>query len=112
MQFEKVEDLKLWERADQFWVSVAKILERPCIRQRRKLYEQLSDAADSILSNIAEGFEQPTDRAFAKYLYTAKGSTAEVVTRLKLCCREATFQKKSTPRTMPSVKRLHALRTD
>ena len=83
----EVEDLKLWERADQFWVSVAKILERPGIRQHRKLHEQLSDAADSILSNIAEGFEQPSDRAFAKYLYTAKGSTAEVVTRLKLCCR-------------------------
>ena len=38
-------------------------------------------------SNISEGFEQPTDRAFAKYLYTAKASTAEVRTRLKLCCR-------------------------
>ena len=87
MQFEKVEDLKLWERADQFWVGVAKILERPCIRRHRKLHEQLSDAADSILSNISEGFEQPTDRAFAKYLYTAKASTAEVRTRLKLCCR-------------------------
>lgn len=87
MQFEKVEDLKLWERADQFWAGVAKILERPCIRRHRKLHEQLSDAADSILSNISEGFEQPTDRAFAKYLYTAKASTAEVRTRLKLCCR-------------------------
>ena len=65
MQFEKVEDLKLWERADQFWVSVAKILERPCIRQHRKLYEQLNDAADSILSNFAEGFEHspPTARS-------------------------------------------------
>lgn len=87
MKFEKLEDLKLWERANEFWGAVTKVLERPSIRRHRKLHEQLSDAADSILSNISEGFEQPTDRAFAKYLYTAKASTAEVRTRLKLCCR-------------------------
>ena len=44
------------------------------------------DATDSILSNIAEGFEQPTDRAFAKYLYTSKASTAEVRKRLLMAC--------------------------
>jgi four helix bundle protein len=32
---------------------------------------------------MAEGFEQSTDAAVAKYLYTAKGSVAEVATRLK-----------------------------
>jgi hypothetical protein len=40
----------------------------------------------TLLSNIAEGFEQPTDRAFAKYLYTAKASTAEVRKRLLMAC--------------------------
>jgi four helix bundle protein len=46
------------------------------------LRDQVKDAADSILSNIAEGFEQPTDRAFARYLFISKASTAEVRKRL------------------------------
>lgn len=48
----------------------------------RDLREQIRDAIDSIVSNISEGFEQPTDRAFAKYLFDAKASTAEARQRL------------------------------
>jgi four helix bundle protein len=44
--------------------------------------EELQDASDSILSKMSEGFEQPTDRAFARFLYVSKASTAEVRTRL------------------------------
>lgn len=36
----------------------------------------------SIVSNIAEGFGQGTDRAFAKYLYVARGSAEEVRSHL------------------------------
>jgi four helix bundle protein len=93
MKFEKVEDLKLWERANEFWDAVTRILDRPCIRRHRKLHEQLNDAVDSILSNISEGFEQPTDRGFANYLYTAKASTAEVRTCLKLFFRRGYITK-------------------
>jgi four helix bundle protein len=85
VQFKRVEDLALWERANQFWEEVATVLSRPAIRQNEKLHEQISEAMDSVLSNISEGFEQPTDRAFANYLYTVKASAAEVRTRLKLC---------------------------
>src|SRR5688500_10398346 len=42
----------------------------------------IEDALDSILANMSEGFEQPTDRGFAKYLYTSKASLAETCTRL------------------------------
>jgi four helix bundle protein len=85
VQFKRVEDLTLWERANQFWEEVATVLERAAIRRHEKLHEQISEAVDSVLSNISEGFEQPTDRAFANYLYTVKASAAEVRTRLKLC---------------------------
>src|SRR5262249_51720163 len=45
------------------------------------------DAIDSITSNIAEGFDQPTDRAFARYLYHSKASNAETRRRLRMACR-------------------------
>lgn len=42
-----------------------------------KLREQLNDCADSIVSNISEGFGQSSDRAFAQYLNISKGSALE-----------------------------------
>ena len=44
------------------------------------------DAVDSVAANIAEGFAQPTDRAFARYLFISKASNAEARTRLLLAC--------------------------
>jgi four helix bundle protein len=83
---ERVEDLKLWQRATEFWHAINAIIERPGFDGDRRLRDQLRDASDSMVSNIVEGFAQPTDRAFAKYLFDSKASTAETRTRLKLAC--------------------------
>ena len=101
MKFEKVEDLKLWERANEFWDAVTRILDRPCIRRHRKLHEQLNDAVDSILSNISEGFEQPTDRGFANYLYTAKASTAKSGPDSNFSFDGATLQRRNSQPATP-----------
>jgi four helix bundle protein len=79
-----VEELKVWQRAREFAVAVFAILERQTFEHERELREQIKDATDSMVSNIAEGFEQSTDRGFARYLYTSKGSTAEVRARFAL----------------------------
>jgi four helix bundle protein len=79
---ERVEDLKIWQRASELGVAVNATLAR--LEADRRLRDQLLDATDSVLSNIAEGFQQPTDRAFAKYLYISKTSNAEARTRLKI----------------------------
>ncbi len=39
--------------------------------------DQLNDSAESVASNIAEGFRQSTDRSFARYLGIAAGSLEE-----------------------------------
>ena len=80
----RAEDLRLWTKALEFWEAVNAVLDRPGFQEDRRLRAQLADAADSVLSNISEGFEQPTDRAFAKYLDDSKASAAEVRTRLML----------------------------
>jgi four helix bundle protein len=81
---ERLEDLKVWQRAKEFWTAINEILDRPALQKDRRLRDQLSDAADSVVANISEGFEQPTDRAFARYLYISKASTAEARTRLSV----------------------------
>jgi four helix bundle protein len=83
---QRVEDLKVWQRAREFCVAVSAIVGRPGFQRDRRLREQLGDAVDSVISNIAEGFAQPSDRAFARYLFISKASNAEARTRLLLAC--------------------------
>ena len=77
-----VEELKVWQRALAFCDAVNAIIEKPGFARNRRLREQILEATDSVVSNIAEGFEQPTDRAFARYLYISKSSNGEARARL------------------------------
>ena len=79
----KIEDLPIYARATEFCVAVNTLLERPALRRNSRLRGQIEEANDSIIANMHEGFEQPTDRAFANYLTYAKASLAEVLGRLQ-----------------------------
>ena len=79
----KLEDLPIYARAEAFWGAINATLDMPRLRRDRKLHEQISEANDSITSNMAAGFEQPTDKAFANFLTHSKASLAEVIQRLK-----------------------------
>ena len=79
----QLDELPVYRKALDFWRAVTDILERPALRRDRDLHRQIADANNSITANMQEGFEQSTDRAFAKYLTYAKGSLAEVLTRLE-----------------------------
>ena len=84
---ERLEDLLIWQRAVEFWEAVNPLLDRPGFSRNCDLQNQIRDAIDSVLSNISEGFEQPTDRSFALYLYRSKASAAEVRSRLFIAWR-------------------------
>jgi four helix bundle protein len=83
----KLEELLIWHKAHELWDAVNAIIDRPGVRRDSRLHNQLADAIDSVVANIAEGFEQPTDRAFARYLYTSKASAAESAARLLLALK-------------------------
>jgi four helix bundle protein len=78
-----LEELPLYSKVTEFCAAVTAILKRSELRRDRYLWGQIDDANDSIDANMQEGFEQPTDAAFAQYVFVAKGSTAEVLTRLR-----------------------------
>jgi len=61
---------------------VSAFIERPNVRCHRHFCEQISNAASSAPSNIAEGFARFGLRDFARYLRIAKGELGEVETRL------------------------------
>ena len=79
----KLEEMPIYTKAVAFWSAVNATLDTPQLRKDRQLHEQISSANNSITANMIEGFEQGSDRAFANFLTHAKGSLAEVLTRLK-----------------------------
>ena len=79
----KVDELPLYSKIREFWDATTAILQRSTLRKNRDLYEQIENANDSIDANMREGFEQPSDAAFADFVFIAKGSTAEVVARME-----------------------------
>lgn len=84
---QKLEDLLIWRKSLEFWEAVNALLDRPGFSKNWDLHDQIAAAIDSVVANIPEGFEQSTDRGFAKYLYTAKGSAAEVSAHLLLALK-------------------------
>ena len=82
----KLEDLPIFEKAQEFCLAVTATLQRSRLRRNSDRYTQIVDANDSILSNMDEGFEQGSDDGFAKYLYYSKGSVAEVMRRMRRAC--------------------------
>jgi four helix bundle protein len=83
-----LEELPLYSKVLEFWGVVSAILKHSQVRRNRKLYEQIDSANDSMDSNMKEGFEQPTDAAFANFVVIAKGSVQEIVTRMRQAHRK------------------------
>jgi len=79
----RLEELPVYLKAHAFNAAVTAMIRRPTFGRNRKLRDQIADANESILANMAEGFEQSSDALLANYLYTSKGSVAEVISRLK-----------------------------
>ncbi len=79
----KIEDLPIHSHVEEFWSAINAILDLPAVRKDCDLHDEISRANESVPSNMVEGFEQGTDRAFAHFLRYSKGSTAEVLKRLR-----------------------------
>ena len=75
------QDLKVWQRAKELAVFLYRITGKGAFRRDWGLRDQIRRAVVSISSNIAEGDELGTDRQAIRFFYTAKGSTAEVLTQ-------------------------------
>ena len=84
------EKLDVWKKGCRLTVKVYDLL-RSC--PDPGLYSQMTRAAVSIPSNIAEGTERNSKRDFVHFLCIAKGSAAELRTQLYLTC-ELTFYSK------------------
>ncbi len=84
-EFEK---LKVWQLATDLAVEVYGLVKKNQEMKRDlRFASQITSAAVSIPSNIAEGDEVNTTKQSINYFYIAKGSAAELVTQLIIAQR-------------------------
>ena len=83
MKIEKFEDIQAWQEARILVKSLYRIIKNNNeMNKDIRFRSQITSAAISIMSNIAEGFSRKSNKEFAQFLFIAKGSTAEVQSQL------------------------------
>ena len=87
MRLPNYEKYEVWQKSMDFAENVYGLIRRLPLEERYALSNQMRRAAVSIPSNIAEGYSRGSDKEFIRFLYIARGSTAELETQLKLCVR-------------------------
>ena len=80
----RFEDLVAWQKSRAFAAVIHRMTREQKFARDFKLRDQIWDAALSISSNIAEGFERNRLREFHQFLSIAKSSCAEVRSQLYL----------------------------
>ena len=79
MSYKSFEELDVWKRSCRLTVRLYEIL-KDCRDYGMK--DQMTRAAVSIPSNIAEGAERDSKAEFIRFLHIAKGSAAELRTQV------------------------------
>jgi four helix bundle protein len=78
----RIEDLVAWQLANQIKDGVFQLLARTPAGRDLRFAGQVSEAASSVASNIAEGFYRYNPAEFSNFLRYARASIAELLTRL------------------------------
>ena len=84
MTYVSFEDLEVWKRSCRLAVDICRLL-RDC--REYVLKDQMTRAAISIASNIAEGAERGSKAEFIRFLNIAKGSAAELRTQVYIAAK-------------------------
>src|SRR5215467_11530942 len=79
---QRFEDLHVWQQARALVREVYKLTKKRVFSRDFALRDQITRAAISSMSNIAEGFERGTRKEFIQFLNVAKGSNGEVRSQL------------------------------
>jgi len=77
-KIERFEDIKAWQLSRELVKKIYALSKEPKFSKDFGFKDQITRAAVSVMSNIAEGFERYTKSEFIQFLVIAKGSVGEV----------------------------------
>ena len=106
MGYQSFEDLEVWKRACRIAVRVYETL-KDC--RDYGLRDQMTRAAVSIASNIAEGAERNSQAEYARFLHIAKGSAVELRTQLYIAQRIGIIDKTIQTELTDEIKQISAM---
>ncbi len=93
MRIKNFEEIDVWGNARDLAGRIYILSRKGNFASDFGLKQQIRRAAVSIMSNIAEGFESHSLRAFIRYLNIAKGSAGEVRSHLYIALDQSYISK-------------------
>ena len=106
MAYVSFEELEVWKRSCRLAVQVYRLL-RHC--RDFGLKDQMTRAAVSIPSNVAEGAERNSSAEFIHFLHIAKGSAAELRTQAYIAHQVGLISKENQESLTTELKSLSAM---
>ena len=106
MAYESFENLEVWKSGCRVAVRIYEIL-KTC--KDYGLKDQMTRAAVSVPSNIAEGAERDSKLEFIRFLHIAKGSAAELRTQLYIARQIGTIDENIQKELAEELKTLSAM---
>lgn len=106
MGYRSFEDLEVWKRACRLAVRLYREL-KEC--RDYGLKDQMTRAAVSVPSNIAEGAERNSRQEYIRFIHIAKGSAAELRTQLYIAGEIDLLDKSITGELTAELKEISAM---
>ena len=105
-QVKSFEDLLVWKEGVRLSLEIYSLLKNS---KDFGLRDQMQRSSVSIPSNIAEGFERDTNKEFIRFLYIAKGSSAELRTQLYIAIRVGEIEEKTGKKLIEQAKSISSM---
>lgn len=91
---ERFEDIEAWKKGRELRKAIYRLSRVGEFSKDFSLRDQIRRAAQSVTSNIAEGFEREGNREFIQFLSNAKGSCGEIRDQLYTAMDESYISQK------------------
>jgi four helix bundle protein len=79
MKIKRFEELECWKEARILVKAVYESINKSeRLKKDYRLRDQITGAAISVMSNIAEGFSRQSNKEFIQFLYISKSSASEI----------------------------------
>ncbi|MGZ8426610.1 MAG: four helix bundle protein [Candidatus Binatia bacterium] len=103
------EDLEVWKEARRLTQRIYQLTKDESFAKDFGLRDQIRRAAESVMSNIAEGFERGGNQEFVQFLYVAKASCGEVRSQVYVALDQSYVASTAVDELTNSFKRLSSM---